>query len=389
MPSQIQLLWNRPATLLFTLFVVIACRSNANGQATPQPGEILFREAVLLHGESKHSQALDKMKAAVKSASNNAVYLGYAKELEGLVAQDTFYDHALQASAEVEKSIETLAAYLVKPAKNDREKARLIYRWVTDRIVFDEETDAAQLVRDQSAETTLRLRKATCAGYSNLFEGLAKQAGLDAVYIRGQCKSSTGKLTNHAWNAVKLENRWVLVDCTWGSGMHEGQKWAKRFREYYFDVSPEQLAVSHSPNDSQWLLLKTPITKEDFQRWPGVSYRLFERGVKGEEVLGKLQDKQSGGVVQTFFLPPGPRITLVEVPLDRQLQPEKSYKFRIEAPGFVEMVLSDGKKILLKLSKQGPIFEGTIAPPKGNLRVLGLISEKDKQFKGLLAYDVE
>jgi hypothetical protein len=39
--------------------------------------------------------------------------------------------HALNAPANVEKSVETLAKYLTAPAKNNKEKARAIFRWIT------------------------------------------------------------------------------------------------------------------------------------------------------------------------------------------------------------------------------------------------------------------
>ncbi len=45
--------------------------------------------------------------------------------------------HALNAPESKMESIESLASYLIEPAKNDREKARAIYRWVTENIDYD------------------------------------------------------------------------------------------------------------------------------------------------------------------------------------------------------------------------------------------------------------
>ncbi|MCS7045368.1 MAG: transglutaminase-like domain-containing protein, partial [Gemmataceae bacterium] len=47
--------------------------------------------------------------------------------------------HALKAPPEAEASLDSLAEYLAKPCKTDRDKARAIYRWITDRIAYDVE----------------------------------------------------------------------------------------------------------------------------------------------------------------------------------------------------------------------------------------------------------
>ena len=62
----------------------------------------------------------------------------------------------------------------------------------------------------------LRRRKAVCSGYAALFEHLAREAGLEAVTIRGHSKgfmagTHQDSELNHAWNAVKIEGQWRLL----------------------------------------------------------------------------------------------------------------------------------------------------------------------------------
>ena len=45
--------------------------------------------------------------------------------------------HALNAPSSVEASVESLAAYLIEPATNDREKARAIFRWICENIDYN------------------------------------------------------------------------------------------------------------------------------------------------------------------------------------------------------------------------------------------------------------
>src|SRR5688572_2436659 len=47
--------------------------------------------------------------------------------------------HALRATKEDEQSVASLANYLTRTARSDEQKARAIYRWVTDRISYNAE----------------------------------------------------------------------------------------------------------------------------------------------------------------------------------------------------------------------------------------------------------
>lgn len=382
------------AATIVLLGLLLTCAQSASGQGST-PGEKLYWEAVALHGEFKHSPALEKIKAALKQSPKNSLYAGYLTELEGLVAQDTFDRHALRAPADAEKSVEALAAYLVKPAKNDHEKARLLFRWVTDRVTYDEEAARKNLTRDQSVNAVLRSRKATCGGFCNLYERLCKLAGLEVVTVQGYCKGfgTTGPQRfadiNHAWNAVKIDKQWLLADGAWACGVVENDRFVKRYREFFYAMAPDQLVFSHLPKDPKWQMLPRSVAKEEFEAWPLVSFHLFEMGVKADAIRAKLQDKESRGFVQPGNLPPGPKITLLTIPLDRNLRSGTSQTFRIEAPGVQEMAFHDGKQVMAKLTQKGAVWEGSVTPQKGKLIVVVRIPEKEGKYRGLLSYDVE
>lgn len=48
-------------------------------------------------------------------------------------------EHALKAPKELENSIDSLVDYLIKPARNDKEKLRAIFRWISTNISYDTE----------------------------------------------------------------------------------------------------------------------------------------------------------------------------------------------------------------------------------------------------------
>lgn len=70
------------------------------------------------------------------------------------------------------KDINLLAKALSKPAKNDLEKVRAIYKWITHHIRYDWETFQQKSITDQSAKKILQSRLAVCEAmptFSKLF----------------------------------------------------------------------------------------------------------------------------------------------------------------------------------------------------------------------------
>lgn len=53
-------------------------------------------------------------------------------------------------------------------------------------------------------------KKAVCSGYAKAFKALADEAGLESVYVTGVVEGY-----GHAWNKVKVNGVWRLIDVTW------------------------------------------------------------------------------------------------------------------------------------------------------------------------------
>ncbi|MBI2171818.1 MAG: hypothetical protein HYU30_07355 [Chloroflexi bacterium] len=194
--------------------------------------------------------------------------------------------HALDAPDSAEQSIKALASYLVSPAQDDVEKARAIYRWITDNIAYDFASYLSKRYPDQSAEAVMKRRTGVCSGYANLFAALGKAAGLQVEVISGWSKgyayvnNTLDEEPNHAWNAVRLDGGWYLVESTWGAGfISEEKQFVRRFDGYYFLTSPQELIFDHYPVDSRWQLLVVPVAKQEFLSLPRVWPEFFENGI--------------------------------------------------------------------------------------------------------------
>lgn len=195
--------------------------------------------------------------------------------------------HTLQAPISVKNSIEDLAAYLTVPAKNDVEKVRSIYRWITENIVYDIEGYRTGHYGDLSPENVLKSGYSVCSGYTSLFGKLADAAGIEVVEINGWGKGIGYEAgdpingpTNHAWNAVRIGDGWYLIDSTWGAGSSDGIQFIRQFEEHYFLTPPEQFIFDHLPEDPSWQLLETPLSESQFVNLPYVKSHFFRNGLQ-------------------------------------------------------------------------------------------------------------
>lgn len=135
--------------------------------------------------------------------------------------------------AENQKKVQTEAKRIVADVTNgsmsQRQKVEAINKYIVDSVEYDYVALAA---KDNIVEVTkykdawnaygaLFEKKVVCAGYAMLFSTLAREAGLDTVYVNGY----VGDTSLHAWNMVKVDNKWVVVDTTWNDSSAEPNKY--------------------------------------------------------------------------------------------------------------------------------------------------------------------
>lgn len=378
---------------------VIALGAGRVGQANLREARAalpacLSRQALALGLESKYEEAVARLKEASRLDPKNAWYRTYKAELEALAERDAFDRHALQTPAKEEKTVAGLARYLVKPARNDCDKARLIFRWVTSRIDYDVPALLGGKPSNSRPADVLAKRLCVCEGYAQLYVALAREAGLEVEQIRGRCKSritdSPRKSLSHTWVAVKLDGKWQLVDPTQGAGAINlaTRRFTRRYNDYFFLTPPEKLIFTHLPRQPRWQLLPQTVSDQEFDRWGFIDARLFAFGVTVEGLQALTRDKNFKEVVEVLGYQ-GPRLRLVIAPLHKQLQAGKRYEVEIEAPGVLDMgVAIDGK--VHPFARRGQKFVGTItAPQKGVVLLAARWSRKAKSMDAFLRYAVE
>lgn len=303
--------------------------------------------------------------------------------------------HALAADPHTERSPERLAAYLVSIAANDAEKSRAIFRWIADRIDYDVQAYLTDNLSVASAQDVLRSRSSICDGYATLFETLGKLAGLEVASIQGYAKAYGHEnkpvfdKRNHAWNAVRIDGQWRLIDPTWGAGAVRDGQYVRQVREVYFLASPDQLAFTHLPEDERWQMQTMPrLSKGEFESLPRMEPAFFDLGISGEAVWKTLQEPSfDRHFVRTFDVPFGV-VTVNQAPLHYRLASAVPYDFDIHSEDMEQMAFIQGNEWTY-LQKAGTHYRTRFVPARtGELSVAGR-KRGSERFTTFLVYHVD
>ncbi len=95
--------------------------------------------------------------------------------------------------------------------------------------------------------------RAVCAGYAKAMQYLLQKCGVEAGYIVGAIRQDNGELSTtdyHAWNIVKMDGDYYLIDTTWDDGSNtDVQKISSLDYGFaYFAVTTEEMLRSRDSN---------------------------------------------------------------------------------------------------------------------------------------------
>jgi len=210
--------------------------------------------------------------------------------------------YALQTPPSAMETIDTLASYLGQSSPDELGRVRAAWRWITATISYD--TDK----KNYSARETLRDRKGTCQGYSELFVELAQRMGVRAIEVTGYTRGSAYRpgdrvVNNHAWNAVLIDGKWYLLDSTYGAGYYNGGGYKRAYREHYFLTPPAEFIYTNLPELRRWQLMAEKITKKGFEGLPFYRHGYFQYGLRQLDGNKSCVISSSGDLELRFFVP--------------------------------------------------------------------------------------
>jgi sorbitol-specific phosphotransferase system component IIA len=130
----------------------------------------------------------------------------------------SYYTTAAQEEAFKKEAVYVMAS-LGLSKMSDYDKVCAIYSYIAENVTYDTAhvgDDSYKL--KQSAYAALINKTAVCQGYASLFYYLANASGVDCRIVKGEAQNNKGVWEHHAWNLVKVGDKYYYVDVTWDSG---------------------------------------------------------------------------------------------------------------------------------------------------------------------------
>lgn len=191
-------------------------------------------------------------------------------------------EDAKQAAKEEYHTFTALVRFLVGRCTSDVEKARAIFRFITEKqfkhqvwfLFYPEEGNTrgapTSLLRgvEFGIETKALLYKRMCA-----------YAGLHAIVIKGYCKHKdympgeefVDNKWRNAWNAVFVAGGWRLVQSNWamlGVTTKIARETRQIYQDHYFLTDPDKFIFEFFPMKAEHQLLDHPISMTEFENLP-------------------------------------------------------------------------------------------------------------------------
>ncbi|MGN4614774.1 S-layer homology domain-containing protein [Bacillus cereus group sp. MYBK71-2] len=173
--------------------------------------------------------------------NNNRSNVSYG--LSGSPGNYTFtlkitYRETKEQTEYVMKQAKAIVSSIIQVGMDDHEKVKAIHDYIVKHVSYDTSYKA------YTAYEALVNRSAVCQGYALLTYQLLKEAGIENHFVTG-----TGDGQPHAWNLVKIENKWYHLDTTFDDPVPDEQG---RVTYSYFNLSDEQIARNHEWNRSDY-----------------------------------------------------------------------------------------------------------------------------------------
>ena len=216
------------------------------------------------------------------------------------------------------ENLDKLVDYLVYPYTKDEERARVILAWIVYYIDYDEyvynrieeynDTKGRYFGLKKHVEIpendVLEIRAGVCEDIAKLYEKMGRMAGLDVEVVYGNIspgctfdRLEKGSCA-HAWNVVKINDKWEYVDPTWAMGnarelgdadslrvyskaLEKRKKGGRNYKarrdrnvsEEWFLPDKEKMIKTHLADEERWQLQKKKITKAQFIGMHEVDYK--------------------------------------------------------------------------------------------------------------------
>lgn len=182
----------------------------------------------------------------------------------------------IQVADDAYPSVASIVNKAVSQAKqktdgSEYEMALYLHDWLLDQLEYDNS------LKWSSAESALTRGLGTCQAYESAYAKLLSAAGIENAETRDA-------YDGHTWNAVKLDDEWYQVDCTWDDTSDNFYCDLDQ-RHLYFCLTDELMAIAHPGHEKIYSVdgyaMRSNSLKDNY----------FVRNGKADEWAGKYVDR--------------------------------------------------------------------------------------------------
>ncbi len=191
-------------------------------------------------------------------------------------------------------NVDDLANKIESDFSSDVDKVRAAFFWLAKNIRYNlkeyynprqryyrfsysteaEKQQKLQAVKDKLIADAFRNKTGVCEEYAQSFKKICDLLNIEAAVIKGNVRTDANEIgkiantTNHAWNAVKVNGNWIILDATWAAGYEYNGKWIRKFNNYFFNMPKQKMFKTHYPDNNLWVLRFGRMSIQEFYNQP-------------------------------------------------------------------------------------------------------------------------
>ncbi|MBR1747754.1 MAG: hypothetical protein IJ735_06055 [Clostridia bacterium] len=210
---------------------------------------------------------IDKIERTVSVSTGDQLYFAIKKGYRPVpvVGSNAYYLY---------NRMRAILSYINEDSYSAVKKVHMIYDYIVNTVIYDynftdnviDSVTGAELfsykclylegvfglTNKQTFDSTQCV--AICDGLSKAFLCMARIEGLNAIKISGVAMTAYGKERGaHAWNKIEIDDKWYLVDTTWGNQLSASSSSSSSGRSWLFPFYSGDTSGSSSSKQQEYL----------------------------------------------------------------------------------------------------------------------------------------
>lgn len=163
--------------------------------------------------------------------------------------QGSYLSNEFSSNQQINQAISELQEIRNKVLQNKTGNTYDDIKMVHDYIINNTEYDTTiSKPNIYNIYGTLVNKQAVCEGYAKTFKYMMDGLGIPCTLTIGTGTNSDGKTENHAWNYVKVQEKWYAIDTTWDDPIST-TGWVSESSKYrYFLKGSSNFESDHTPS---------------------------------------------------------------------------------------------------------------------------------------------